>query len=409
MNPDVPLDSLDFIPPNHAGMTGIFVVGVLFLGLGVAAGIVFMVSRVHALRAARAREIALLDDRSKWPLSQGPLRMVHGRVERDEPAGSRGRENENERESESDALAEIDIHQVVSNHSNKNARWHVWTETSRDARAQPFFIVHDGDQRAVYVEATSDLLIVDALATTYPDSMPNARIRAAKVKHGESIYAYGDLFAGQHHRAGGGGYRDGGTGWVLRAPRGGRMLLATEAMRGRYDARMKLLTAASAVLGVLWLAFHIAFTLPAIAATCIGTFTTAHVTNTRIERAKTKNGYVSHYMLDTETSDGLHVTDEVPYRTWSMVKTAREHGERVDAPLLRVGDSDYASFIGRRAHTSVGALAAGCIAAIFACVIIVVTYRKRYAWYDQKKLVESGGDGHWIETRPITPIPSSRN
>jgi hypothetical protein len=398
MDPDSALTGLDYVPSDHVGPMAVFIMGVLVLGLGVGAGVAYMVSRAIALRAARAREHALLDKRSHWPLSEGPSRVVHGRVERDAAAAADG---------ESDVVAEIDIEQDVSNESNKGTHWHVWTEKKRSARVQPFFIVHDGDERAVHVEATPDVLIVDTLVSSYPKHQPHARIRAAQVKHGETIYAYGDLLVGQHNRAGGGAYRDGGTGFVLRPPRGGQMLLATEAMRGRYDRRVTFLLAWALVIGLFWLVFHAAFTAPTVLASVFGTRTTTQLMWAQSNLARGKNGVRTHYLMHTETRDGIRLDLETEYGTWSVVKNAEQSRKHVLVPMLRFGDSDYASFIGLRPHAPLAAFIFGMIIAAILFGIAAGTYGGRFEWYDRKKLVEVG-EGHWVETRPIVPIPPTR-
>jgi hypothetical protein len=396
MEPDSTFSGYDFVPPEHAGPTGVFIVCVLLLGVFVAGGIGYLFWVARALHHARLRERTLLDERSRLPLSAGPLRVVHGRVER-------------ERDEADDVVAEVDVTQLVEDKTSKNTHWHIWKEIDRESRARPFYLVHDGDERVVYVEAADDVLIVDTLGTSYPDDLPQQRVRAAKVKHGETIYAYGDLFTGQHARAGGAAYRDGSLGFILRPPRTGRLLLATDAMRDRYDKRVSFLLIAASIVTAAWLAFHAAFTVPTLVASFFGTASTTRVTWASTYVVRGKNGSTTYYSLHTETDDGIQLVADVPYQTWYAVKTAQTPRNTVHVPLLRVGDSEYASFIGRRPHASMGAMVAGVIFALIAFGVIAGVYTGRRAWYDRKKLVEHGGSGHWVETRPHVPITSDRN
>ena len=95
-------------------------------------------------------------------------------------------------------------------------------------RSVPFYLVRP-DGEAVYVEPGQDLLIVDSLVTRYPNETPAAASAPPTCAAERNSTSMETLHEGMHPRARG-AYRE-VTGWIPRPPRGGPMLLATEAIR----------------------------------------------------------------------------------------------------------------------------------------------------------------------------------
>jgi hypothetical protein len=285
-------------------------------------------------------------------------------------------------------------------------RFHEWVERERRVRVRPFFLLRD-DGEQVYVEADEDAFVVGALETSYPIDKPLWRTRAAGVHGGENVYAYGDLFSGPQPRAHG-GYRD-GTGWVLRPPRAGRMLLATEALRERYEKRIKFLRRWAIVLSIGFCVAHPFLSGPFLAAELFGVHTTGKVVYLEYHGGRHTGGSSGDCVLKARAEDGLLIVDSVPQETYEALKPALERGEEVTIPLLRTGSFQVASYLGKQAYVSGFWLVAWVALAVGAVLGITFLYKSRFAWYDKEKLTEYGGSGSWKEMRPAAPILPHRD
>jgi hypothetical protein len=388
----VPFDfsNASYLPPAGAGpLWALF--GIAVLGIGVGAAIVLMFVRARTLGRTQRREHANLHARAEQPLFAGPGHVVAGRVELDngEQFGVR-----------------VDIVQQVKNHTSKNSRWHTWEEVSRKVAPAPFYLIREGAP-PIYVEPDENALVVDSLETAYPPDMALRRIRTADVKVGEYFFAYGDLHEAPHPRA-----RDayrGSVGWVMRPPRRGRMLLATEGIRDRYAARISYLYKWGAICATLFCFLHACFTAPFVAATVLGTRTTTEVTATHTYVTHNKNSTTTHYELLTSTPDGFALTQEVPFSVYSHAKQIVDRRETLVVPLVRTRDWVWASYLGQDAYIQGPWIIMGAFSAALLLFILWFTYKTKYAWYDKKKLGEPGGSGHWVEPRPGAPVPPGTN
>jgi len=384
--------SADYVPSPCVGPGLLVLCALAVLVIGAASGIVLMIRRAQQLVRIQAREHARLHAQAEQPLCAGPGHVVAGRVELDrgEQMGVR-----------------VDVLQQVKNHTSKSSRWHTWAEISRSVVAVPFYLVREGGQ-SVYVEPDQSVLVVDTLETKYPDESPNHRLRIADVRTGEEFFAYGDLYEAPHPRALD-AYR-GGVGWVLRAPKRGRMLLATEGIRDRYTARIRFLRVSGAILGALFCTLHALFTLPFAVACVLGTHATTDVTKTSSWVTHGKhNQTTTHYALDTRTRDGFALHQEVPYEVYAAARAVEARGGKAVVPIVRTYDWPAASFVGPDPYIAAPWLIAGLIGGALTFFLIVPAYRAKYAWYDQKKLTEHGGSGHWQEPRPYAPVSPGTN
>ncbi len=373
------------VPPGAFGPGTTLCLCIGFLGAGVAGVIAYAWLRAGALARSQAEEHALLVERAGRALSAGPSRVVEGRVDVD------GRD---------DVAVEIDIVQQVRDVTNKSSRSHQWREVSRTVRAAPFYLVRD-DGVSVYVEPTDDVLVVDSLETAYPMNRPRARIRSADVRRGERFFAYGDLVQGLHARARE-GYRD-ELGWILRRPRTDRMLLATEAIRDRYKARISFLRASAFWLTLAFLAFHGMVTLPFVVASLFGTVTLAEATGAGTYLTHNKGRTTTHYVLSAHTAEGLTLKSDVSRAVYDEYRSARPNGA-VEVPILQTAGWDRATYLGAEPSVNSAGTVLGVITAAFALLFLAFAYPTTLAWYDRKKLHEPGGSEHWRETRPAAPI-----
>jgi hypothetical protein len=381
----------DFSPAGSASYATCVFIGIVVVGFGLMSLVVGLL--VHAWRLWRLQkhEDRHMHERATWPLAAGPSRVVYGTVQVDDGSG---------------VAVEIDIHQTVMDRTNKNARWHEWEESLRESRSKPFKL-ETAQGPVVAVEPGNDVLIVDSLATRYPDETPGRRVRAATVRQGESVYVYGDL----HEGPGGGVYR-GGSAFVLRPPRSGRVLVATEAMRDRYTASIRYLAAcATLAFGVLGLCELMlgGFTL----ATFFGSHETAQVANINHYQTRSKSNLIDHWAVYATTYDGFVIRDEVNALAYAEISAERKRGESVAVPVVRTGNLQWASFIGTEPYSLGVWLLFSVLFEVAVFFFVLATYRSRAAWYDKKRVGEPGGTGHWIETRKGDgsglPIDPSRN
>jgi hypothetical protein len=358
---------------------------VAVLGIGPAALIVLAALRARELRRAQAREHLHLHELAERPLFAGPGHVVAGKVELDngEKIGVR-----------------IDIVQAVKNHTSKNSRWHTWSEVSRTVAPGPFYLVREGAP-PIYVEPDTNVLVVDTLETDYPMDRPQMRVRTADVKVGEDFLAYGDLHQAPHPRAHD-AYRD-SIGWVLRPPKRGRMLLATEGIRDRYKDRIRFLQRSALICAAIFCVVHAFATVPFVTAMLFGHETTTTAVRTDTYVTHNKNTTTTHYQLVTRASDGFALTQDVPYATYAQARSAIDQGKTVIVPLHRTGDLVWASYLGQPT-VSGPFLIIGIVAIVIAFFVIRSGYRSKYAWYDKKTLDEEGAQGHWVEPRPLAPV-----
>jgi hypothetical protein len=325
--------------------------------------------------------------RAREPLAVGAQRVVHGTVAVDGPV---------------DAAIQIDVEQAVKNHKSKNGHWHTWQEVARRVQASPFYLVPP-EGETVYVEPDERVLVVDAIETKYPLDAPLRRRRVADVRRGEEFFVYGELVRGPHPRAQS-AYRD-GVGWVLRAPRGARMLLANEAIGDRYPKRAKFLLAWGLVVGLVGGGLNAWLTWPFVAASIAGEASSAQVTDSWTYNTTHKGKTTTHYAIRVRLADGRTVED-----TFSRATYEWAHGPRdlpLTIPVVRAQGWTSAVFFGTTPYVLLPWAMMGTFVALFTAATLVSAYRGRLAWYDRKTLDDYGGKRRWNETRPHVAIDPS--
>jgi hypothetical protein len=375
----------EYVSPEDVGYAWSLILGVGYLGIVCGALIISLLVKARSLSKAHAREEEEMLDLAARPLSSGPRRVVRGRVECEDGK---------------DVAIEIDIDQVVTDRSSKNGRWHTWDETDRTTRKTPFYLARE-DGETIYVDPPDDVLVVDELETKYPIKAPRTRIRFADVRRGETFFVYGDLDRGPHPRAQS-AYRD-GDGWILRSPRQ-RMLLATDAIRERYRARVSYLNLVGGFLALMFVLAHVLITRPFLEAALFGTHTSGNVIDHRTWVTTHKGNQTTHYSLTAQTPDGLVLTQEVSRRLFDAMVPTQPDQDAATIPVLESGHSPSSSFIGLEPTLLGFWLFGGVMVSITAAIFTVMGYRTRVPWYDRPKLNEHGGSGYWIEPRPQNPV-----
>jgi hypothetical protein len=221
------------------------------------------------------------------------------------------------------------------------------------------------------------------------------------------FHAYGDLHVGHHPRAAE-GYRD-GAGWILRRPRSGRLLLATNSVENRYDARIKFLRRWAGVMAFLWCVFHGWCTAPFVAAVVFGRRTTAEIVRANRNAIHNSRGG-SHwvYALTATAPDGFSLDQTVTADAYAHIARLQLKGETVTVPLIRTGNWKDASYLGTEPYAYIFPVGLALIWSLSALLGLGRGYASTSAWYDSTKFVERC-DGVWEETRPEVPIAPGTN
>ncbi|HEY1956841.1 MAG TPA: hypothetical protein VGH28_14575, partial [Polyangiaceae bacterium] len=212
----------------------------------------------------------------------------------------------------------------------------------------------------------------------------NARVRSAVVRAGDDIIVYGDLSGG----GGGDAYR-GAASFMLASPRRGRMLVATDAIRDRYGARIRHSWRAGIGLAIAFIVFHSICTAPFLTAMLFGTREQAFVTSARTYTVSGKHGPVRHWALTARTDDGFTFSGEVGPTAYAHTPSG------TTIPVLRVGHSRWASYLGNEPTTHITTFFFGAFIAMILTLLALGSYDRSLAWYDRKRVLEPGGPGHW--------------
>lgn len=177
-----------------------YVVFGLNLGLPVLAILVFFVGWLRHMRRGRRAGRAQAEAKERSAAPTPGEAFIHGRVtsvDGDGPA------------------ARLTVTQYAFYVKSGKSSWKtVWTEQERKVQAQPFEVTTDAGN-VIRVEPDEHVQLIDELVT-HPPRDGRYRDKVAELVKGEEVYAFGDLASAA---AGGAGYRDGATAWVLRPPR----------------------------------------------------------------------------------------------------------------------------------------------------------------------------------------------
>lgn len=277
----------------------------------------------------------------------------------------------------------VEIDQRGEEWSHKNGWSHRWRETARRVTARPFFLVLPSGEK-VRVEPDPGVFLVDKLDQLVR-RQHNQRTRAAELTPGEVVYASGALVEGEVDQASAfRGYREPPKRkLVLRAPRGGRMLIASERLGRRYLGRVWFHACwafyAAAALAFMHGAFFLGYHLRAFR---------GHVVQARIDKKHTyvtssgKSRTVHHDLW--LAWDGGYFIEDAASRTFSRV----EVGDVV--PVVDVAGWRQARALGRAATVS----ASRALVMIGLSLLMAFGYRHRRErsrpWYDQRKVIDEG-------------------
>ncbi len=301
-----PLYSVDTL---SAGWSALLVFVALALSFGYTSVVV-----VRTLRARRLAALAEAQQRAavleETPLEPGPA-AVHGVVELARGATSAVR---------------LVVVQHGSEVSKDGKVTHRWSERERRVEAQPFYLRQSTGSR-LRVEPPSDLVFDDEVDRFEPTG-PRTRNAIAELTAGEEVTVVGKLVAGSDPEALGSerGYREAGTGLVLRDPPAAPMRISTQPLGKKYRG-LASLRGLGAALGSLHLVLLCGFAMPYLGRLVFGQTVPAEIVGKRIGTEKRKGKTYDVHFVDVKASTGERFSEEIDEHDFARVSI----GQRLDA------------------------------------------------------------------------------
>jgi hypothetical protein len=130
----------------------------------------------------------------------------------------------------------VEVEQEGTEKQSSGAWTHKWTEVDRRVIVAPFYLVSASGRRT-RVEPTEDVFLVDEMDGKILIDITR-RVRTAELTPDKEVWAFGTLVSAVDPEGAGGGYRSGAT-LVLKSPAREPMLLSSEPLGARFEARAK--------------------------------------------------------------------------------------------------------------------------------------------------------------------------
>ncbi|MEP7125113.1 MAG: hypothetical protein ABJE95_29555 [Byssovorax sp.] len=259
---------------------------------------------------------------------------------------------------------------------------HAWTEVSRRIFVEPFYLV-DAAGRRTRVEPPDDVLLVDAMDGKIMVNLAR-RTCSAELTPGEEVWAAGVLVVAPDPEGPAHGYR-GPSGLVLKAPPSRRMLLSSEPLGARFEAKARFFRRWSALLGLagalVWATVFGPYLLRAVAGE------TRSATITLLEPYDTDDdGHVTHHyrVLASVAPTEPNVDDDVHEETFRRLQVGQSIVVRWVPSMPQVSTLGPDAAVGRSP-----------LVILFwgLWVVSAIIYRSRIhasmGWYE-KKVVDKG-------------------
>ena len=264
--------------------------------------------------------------------------------------------------------------------AESSGSWTVtWEETRRFTEVVPFYVVHDSKVRVRVEPGKRAVLATNLLVGTRIDLAH--RTRTAYVSPTAEVWVTGKLERG-HDPESRGGYRD-GTGWVMRPPPYGEMLVTTYAPETDLARSAKHARVFVWLMGILLVATMLAHTdYHALVAS--GRPATATVTGKHIS---TSDDGPDTYTLELDVHDGTaHFAD-----TWDVDYSTYDHAEKGTSFGALASFGFETSLLGDHADALGTPSVVTFVVWAVLSLIGLLTARKRH-WYDGEKVkdTESG-------------------
>jgi hypothetical protein len=283
---------------------------------------------------------------------------------------------------EGDAVV-VEIDQLGREYKTKSGWSHQWSEARRSVEVKPFYVARANGER-VRVEPDAEVFLIDKLDVTVRTGHTQ-RVRRARLSPGEHVFILGDMVRAPDPKLG--GYREAAEGWVLRPPRGERMLVSTEPLEDRHQARAKVWRNLALIGGAFLLLWHGLLFVDVHAKRISGQVVTKTAVDKRWSRnwvrpSKGRPYWAYHYYVDATGSDGTRDESQVDYASYQAIENGTELSYvQVDGKPLQIGAKPCAG----SGSTAFGVV----MAAIWAIVYLVVILSTR-PWWMRKRVVETG-------------------
>ncbi|TKC98216.1 hypothetical protein [Polyangium fumosum] len=360
----------DLMSDNHIGpmLSSFLVDGVGTLGFVVASGVALL-ARARKRAEARAAE-ATFDGEKQLVAGEA---VLFGKVERAEG---------------SDTTVRVEVDQEGEESESSGVWSHKWTEKKRRVFVAPFYLRLASGHR-VRIEPRDDVFLVDEMDGLLRVDL-KARTRYAELTPGERVYAAGVLSRAPDPEAQpAADYRTGGEGYVLRAPRSGRMLLSSQPLGERFHERARFHGRWAMWIALTAITFHLLF-LGYHVRRWAGTDTTATIRKLDHYVTESDDTLTHHYRVWLTPRDGLSVDDEVEPEDFAWM----HEGQIVPVRLV---EGPFASSTTIGGHLTVHDLAWSVVPLLLGAWLIY-QYRERASrpWYERE--VVDKGSGRLVET-----------
>ncbi len=194
---------------------------------------------------------------------------------------------------------------------SKGSPYWVWTEKERITRVVSFELLPDQGP-PIHVEPGESPVIVDELATQVLEA-DRKRVRKATIKNGQRIFVEGTLRGGAQVAM---AYRGGDERCTLEPKEGGSLLIATDAVLHRFDARIRALSHGAIAGGLAWLLIVLVAVVPWLTVLCFGVHETGVVDSVRAQ--STKGGTAYHAIVLTPNGDTFD--DYIDSKSYGVLK-----------------------------------------------------------------------------------------
>lgn len=256
----------------------------------------------------------------------------------------------------------VEIDQDGTEWENSGSWYHKWVETTRRTLVAPFYVrTKLGDR--VRVEATQEVYLVDDLDGVILVRR-DKRTRVAELIPGEHVIVAGVLrrdYDPEHRQMS--GYRDAERGWVIRAPKRGRLQLSTLPLGERLDELATRWRGARVTIVVLTCLAFLGVS-PYLARLAVAE-ETARIAEKRHYVTESDDGTSHHYDLTLEaTADRAAFTQDAGAALFLRI----EEGDIVPARFVRA--FRWFSSVGQHATLHIAGLIALLVIAVLALIAV---------------------------------------
>lgn len=283
-------------------------------------------------------------------------------------------------------VVRCEIRQQGREWQHKGGWSHQWKELNRTYFATPFELrTETGD--VVRVEPDAQPLLVSGL----PDTVRHEhtlRTRIARVQPGDQVTVIGAQIPTSDPRSASFGYRGSAESSVLRAPSGGRVLVSTEPLEERFNARVTLHKKWAVAFALLLLGTNALFYMGYWARTFAGRELQTTITSMRTYVTRSKNSTTTHYELTgtaIEEGQPLVITETVNRAAYYQIR----QGDQV--PFFVVGGGSWFTVAGRAPTVHVAGVIFSALLGLGVAIGYLAHGLSSRPWYARSRWNEGAG------------------